>query len=796
MASQRHDQSLQAFYIKRLAQRYQANEVAVKNAIALLREGNTVPFIVRYKSSMIQGINDINIQQIRNDYEDFILLQEESKKLKTRLQKSGALTLQLEQELDRAESVEEIKELAKQFKTTPTGSLADRAKKLGLDKLATLLLENKIDQVNFKSWIKRDTQGLASIEEIQNGVKHILANVIAKNSNCRSYVGKLFKNAEITSFLSSTTIKQQMHNPSFDNVLERYSNFQRKVTHVLPHQVLALNRGEREKILTVKIKADFKAQEKFCTWARNEIFPFVPKRKDVERIFNEATKDAFVRLLQPAEERRIRVVIARRNLTCQAQKAAVSIFTQNLRRMLLTPSVSGKVILGIDPGYKNGCKLAIIDKLGVITGEVLHATIIYIHDARISEAEATLVNLVQGFKCSLIAIGNGCACRDVETLLSNLTSRRAFNFQKVKYCKMSFSFVNESGSSWYSISELGRAELPKLMPNLRSAVSIARRLQNPLAEMTKVEPKHLGVGMYQHDIPDKLLEKAVKGVLEACVSFVGIDCNTADVTMLQHVAGLNLKCAKAIVEYRKENGPLCNREQLKKIKGIGPKTFEQCAGFLRINPASYEENLSNYTSLTVSTSSGKRKISTDSSIVARKKQRIIAESNKLDMTIIHPDNYPSALKFLRYLGATMDDIGDQKLIEKVTLQLNIPGFEALQKCLGIDSDVFKNLCDALQQNLDFDIRSDYDEPVFRSSIISLQSIVNGTILTGCVRNVTTFGIFVDCGLGTDGMIRIGEEVITQSESEKRPLGPGDRVKVKVKRVSGVNNKRILLELAQ
>ncbi|RDD44859.1 S1 RNA-binding domain-containing protein 1 [Trichoplax sp. H2] len=756
MASQRHDQSLQAFYIKRLAQRYQANEVAVKNAIALLREGNTVPFIVRYKSSMIQGINDINIQQIRNDYEDFILLQEESKKLKTRLQKSGALTLQLEQELDRAESVEEIKELAKQFKTTPTGSLADRAKKLGLDKLATLLLENKIDQVNFKSWIKRDTQGLASIEDIQNGVKHILANVIAKNSNCRSYVGKLFKNAEITSFLSSTTIKQQMHNPSFDNVLERYSNFQRKVTHVLPHQVLALNRGEREKILTVKIKADFKAQEKFCTWARNEIFPFVPKRKDVERIFNEATKDAFVRLLQPAEERRIRVVIARRNLTCQAQKAAVSIFTQNLRRMLLTPSVSGKVILGIDPGYKNGCKLAIIDKLG----EVLHATIIYIHDARISEAEATLVNLVQGFN------------------------------------KMSFSFVNESGSSWYSISELGRAELPKLMPNLRSAVSIARRLQNPLAEMTKVEPKHLGVGMYQHDIPDKLLEKAVKGVLEACVSFVGIDCNTADVTMLQHVAGLNLKCAKAIVEYRKENGPLCNREQLKKIKGIGPKTFEQCAGFLRINPASYEENLSNYTSLTVSTSSGKRKICTDSSIVARKKQRIIAESNKLDMTIIHPDNYPSALKFLRYLGATMDDIGDQKLIEKVTLQLNIPGFEALQKCLGIDSDVFKNLCDALQQNLDFDIRSDYDEPVFRSSIISLQSIVNGTILTGCVRNVTTFGIFVDCGLGTDGMIRIGEEVITQSESEKRPLGPGDRVKVKVKRVSGVNNKRILLELAQ
>ncbi|XP_022107507.1 S1 RNA-binding domain-containing protein 1-like [Acanthaster planci] len=629
--------------------------------------------------------------------------------------------------------------------------------------------------------------GRSTIAEVEKGVQHILIDIIAKDSKVVNSLRNLVRHAYVT---VQTTLRQLTEENEVNrDTYSLYFDFSASTRSIKPHQVLAINRAEGQKVLLVKLVIPTSTVAGFKASCQGQ---WVPRRgcpELVVKLFQAAIDEACSKRLLPMITREIRS-----NLTKSAEKASVDVFAQNLRRLLLTPPVRGKVVMGIDPGYKHGCKVAVTSSLG----QVLETGVAYLHGNRGREESKKIVEMAKRHGCETLALGNGTACRETESILSKLITTKAFGHLNVMYC-----IVNEDGASVYSVSPEAQKEMPNLDPNLRSAVSIARRLQDPLVELVKIEPKHIGVGMYQHDIHDKFLKEALDGVVEECVSFVGIDLNVCSESLLRKIAGLNVTRAKKIIEYREKNGRFTNREQLLEIKGLGPKTYQQCAGFVRVRPG--PTNSSTQSSVTDPTTSddtvtraGSKRKAVGSGRGNAKKRKTDVAPNPLDMTWIHPESYHIANKVLARADACASDIGTAVMKTKVQKLLQATSTGKLAKDLDVGEPTMKLILDGLQQPMGYDIRAEYDKPLFKQNLQSISDLSSGQELTGRVTNVTHFGAFVDIGVGRNGLIHISkmrQDFLKQGQ----PLGPGDKVVVRVlsiQRSEDESKARIGLELSR
>ncbi|PNF21294.1 hypothetical protein B7P43_G02121 [Cryptotermes secundus] len=611
-------------------------------------------------------------------------------------------------------------------------------------------------------------KGLASIKDVELGIQHIIADIISKDRDVLDLLHKLKEDANIWLTTSKSRPAKEAKTDNKKDVkkgrdgrkdnkdkafveskFETYFNFSVPIKSVKPYQVLAVNRGESLKVLSVKINIpDLVLHDlvKFCGrhWLCRGLSYSLRRR-----IIDQSIGDSYTRLIQPLLVRQVRS-----ELTRKAEHAAVEVFATNLKTLLLTPPLRGNTVLGIDPGFRNGCKLGITSH----TGSLLATDVIYPPFGRqinpdSDSSACKLKELLVKYNCKLIALGNGTACRETEAYLSDLIKNGWFYPLDVQ-----FTIVSEQGASIYSCSPVAQKEFPDTDPNVISAVSLARRLQDPLGELVKVEPKHLGVGMYQHDVPEKELSCALDEVVVECVSFVGVDVNIASHCLLRRVAGLNSSRAEKIIEWRSNNGPFINRQQLKQVKGIGPKTFEQCAGFIRIIPETAQKKNTN--SAENSSQRKKQKLSIDDT------------ENPLDRTWIHPESYSVALRFIAKCGAKVEDLGKPDFVSKISITVTTAGLKELAEEFDVPEAQMKLITEGLKVTPEHDLRSEFQKPLFRRSISSLEDIHAGAVLTGRVRNVTHFGAFVDIGVGIDGLI-------PQSRLRNTRLRLGDRIEVKV-----------------
>ncbi|KAL4701561.1 hypothetical protein H8959_015565 [Pygathrix nigripes] len=565
-----------------------------------------------------------------------------------------------------------------------------------------------------------------------------------------------------------------------------------KTFEELEHVILAINRGENLKVLTVKVNISDGVKDEFCRWCiQNRWRPRGFARPELMKILRDSLNDSFKRLIYPLLCREFRA-----KLTSDAEKESVMMFGRNLRQLLLTSPVPGRTLMGVDPGYKHGCKLAIISP----TSQILHTDVVYLHCGQGFREAEKIKRLLLNFNCSTVVIGNGTACRETEAYFADLIMKNYFAPLDVVYC-----IVSEAGASIYSVSPEANKEMPGLDPNLRSAVSIARRVQDPLAELVKIEPKHIGVGMYQHDVSQTLLKATLDSVVEECVSFVGVDINICSEVLLRHIAGLNANRAKNIIEWREKNGPFINREQLKKVRGLGPKSFQQCAGFIRIN----QDYIRTFCSQQTESSGQIRGVAVTSSAdieVTNEKQgkkksktavNVLLKPNPLDQTCIHPESYDIAMRFLSSIGGTLYEIGKPEMQQKINSFLEREGMEKIAERLQTTVHTLQVIIDGLSQPESFDFRTDFDKPDFKRSIVCLEDLQVGTVLTGKVENATLFGIFVDIGVGKSGLIPIRNVTEAKlSKTKKRRslgLGPGERVEVQVLNID-IPRSRITLDL--
>ncbi|XP_041866973.1 S1 RNA-binding domain-containing protein 1 isoform X2 [Melanotaenia boesemani] len=614
-----------------------------QNIIALLREENTVPFMVRYRKEMINHMDADAVRDVQTGYEELCSLAKKTQSVIQTLKKDGVLTTELEQNLRSCRSSDELDHVYTPYKKGSKLTKARRAKALGLEEAASALMTTP-HTLDLSSWVKPGTEGLSSVEEVATGVEHILADIIAKDPETLTYVKTLCENSFVTlqSSVSKSALKEkeqdksdqgkkkmgaeQNKNKDFDK-FHLYFDFTCNIQRIQPHQTLAINRGESLKILTVKVNIPDKVKSEFTRWCINSRWrPKTFAREELHAIIRNAVEDSYKRLVLPFLTRSYRT-----KLTSAAEKESIAMFVRNLRQRLLVCPVRGCVIMGVDPGFRHGCKLAILSP----TSQILHTDVAYLHNSEQQRQADKLRHLMIKYSCTKVVIGNGTACRETESFFADLISRRYFHPLDVSYC-----ITNEAGASIYSVSPEAVKEMPDLDPNLRSAVSIGRRVQDPLAELVKIDPKHIGIGTYQHDVSAGALKAALDGVVEECVSFVGVDINICSEMLMRHVAGLNAGRARSIAEWREQNGPFINREQLKLVKGMGPKTYQQCAGFIRINP----QTLNSVKSLpqpaqTVSEKPAAKKGKGKTGV------NIPTSLNPLDQTCIHPESYHVAQRF-------------------------------------------------------------------------------------------------------------------------------------------------------
>ncbi|XP_052042471.1 S1 RNA-binding domain-containing protein 1 isoform X2 [Apodemus sylvaticus] len=752
------------------------------NIIRLFNDDNTIPFIVRYRKELINNLDADFLREVRQTLDE---LRDVAKKAHSRIQKlkkEGRLSEGLLQALLSCKTFEELEHVCAPYKMGSKGTKAQRAKQLGLEGAARTLLENP-GQLNLLSYIKPDVKGLSELKDIETGVQHILADMIAKDRDTLDFIRNLCKHRYICIQSSLAKVSSKKVNEKEVDKFQLYQNFSCNIRNIHHHQILAINRGENLKILTVKVNISDGVKNEFCRWCiQNRWRPHGFARPELMKILHNSLDDSFKRLIVPLLCREFRA-----NLTSDAEKQSVMMFGQNLRQLLLTSPVPGRTLMGVDPGYKHGCKLAIISP----TSQILHTDVVYLHCGQGFREAEKIKRLLLHFNCSTVVIGNGTACRETEAYFADLIMKNYFAPLDVVYC-----IVSEAGASIYSVSPEANKEMPGLDPNLRSAVSIARRVQDPLAELVKFDPKHIGVGMYQHDVSQTLLKATLDSVVEECVSFVGVDINICSEVLLRHIAGLNANRAKNIIEWREKNGPFINREQLKKVKGLGPKSFQQCAGFVRINQDYIRTFCSQHTdssgqnqeaALVTNEKLGKKKSKADATLIP----------NPLDQTCIHPESYDIAVRFLSFIGGTLCEIGKPEMQQKINESLGKEGIEKTAERLQTTAQTLQVIIDGLSQPKTFDIRTDFDKPDFKRSIVCLEDLQVGTVLTGKVENATLFGVFVDIGVGKAGLIPI--RFITEAKLSKTKrrrslgLGPGEKVEVKVLNVD-IPRSRISLDL--
>lgn len=669
--------------IQTIEQQYDFSKKQITAVLSLLEENNTVPFIARYRKERTGGLDEVEIKKIADEYHYMEQLQKRKDEVIHNIEQQGMLTDELKSDILKQTKLQRVEDLYRPYKQKKK-TRATEARRKGLEPLAEWLKQDKINAQPEEYAAQFLNEEVATVQEALTGAQDIIAEWISDNPQYRNKIlNETLKRGFIT-----TQKKKKAEDEK--HIFEMYYDFSEPVNKVANHRILAMNRGEKEKILTIKIEIDTDRLEKQIEQQE------VKGRHAGASYIKEAIKDSLKRLIMPSIEREIRS-----DLTEQAETHAIEVFSVNLKHLLLQPPLKGKQILGVDPAFRTGCKLAVINPFGSFVAK----GVMYPHPpvSKTKEAEQILLQFINDYDVSLIAIGNGTASRETEQFIANLIQKHNLDVQ--------FIIVNEAGASVYSASEVARNEFPDFQVEERSAVSIGRRVQDPLSELVKIDPKSIGVGQYQHDVNQKSLENALNFVVETAVNQVGVDVNTASQSLLQHVAGLSPQIAQNIINYREENGALTHHKQISKVKRLGPKTFEQSIGFLRI----------------------------------------VNGKEPLDNTAIHPESYPVAYQLLKEEGLTEADIGSETLKDKLS-DLDL---QATSEKLNVGVPTLKDIVDALVAP-NRDPRDEYETPILKSNVLSIEDLTKGMKLSGTVRNVVDFGAFVDIGVKQDGLVHISQ----------------------------------------
>lgn len=700
--------------ISKLSQELNIRENQIKAAVELIDEGNTIPFIARYRKEVTGSLDDEQLRALNERLSYLRGLEKRKDEVRAAITEQGKMTEEIEEALVTAEILAEVEDIYRPYKQKRK-TRASVARERGLLPLSDLIFEQKdeyADQIEKEAEKYIDEEkGVPDVKTAINGALDIIAENISDNADYRKEIRALTNEY---GFLTSKKAKDD------ESVYEMYYDYNEKISSVPSHRVLALNRGEKEEFLKVNI--DISADIPLNYLSLNVVTnPKSPAYRYVMR----AMADSYFRLIAPSIEREIRS-----DLFDKASEGAIKLFSQNLKNLLMQAPIKNKTVLGLDPGYRTGCKLAVVDK----TGKVLDTAVIYPTkpQERKEEAAKVVKSLIKKYGVDVVSIGNGTASKESEIFIADVLKELGGN---TKYI-----ITSEAGASVYSASKLAAEEFPDFDVTQRSAVSIARRIQDALAELVKIDPKSIGVGQYQHDMKEARLDEALSGVVEDCVNSVGVDVNTASHALLQHIAGINATAAKNIVKYREENGEFTSRAQILKVPKIGAKAFEQCAGFLRV--------------------SGSTEI--------------------LDNTGIHPESYSAAKKIIKKFGFTDDDVKNCRLsgIDKTA---EIYGIDKLAKEIETGEPTVKDIIKELQKP-GRDIRDDLPMPELRSDILDMNDLEVGMVLSGVVRNVIDFGAFVDIGVHQDGLVHVSEICEKFIKHPIEALSVGDKVRVKIKSI--------------
>ena len=714
--------------IQTLAQELDKNPQHVKNVVQLLDEGNTIPFIARYRKELHGAMDDTSLRTLEERLQYLRGLAERRETVKKSISEQGKLTDELAAAIDSAKTLAEVEDLYRPYKQKRR-TRATAAREKGLEPLASLLFAQERGcprpEDAARSFIDPE-KGVETLADALQGANDIIAEWISDNAAIRGSLREMLEKRGTLRSLAAT---------KEDSVYRLYYDFEQPLSRLQGHQILAINRGEKEKMLSATVLLD---REQALPLLRRAV---VKPGSAAMDFVKAAAEDAYDRLIYPSLEREMRA-----SLTERADEGAIGQFALNLKPLLMQPPVKGKVTMGLDPGYRMGCKVAVVDG----TGKVLDTTVVYptYGERQKGEAIAALLKLIKKHGVEHIAIGNGTASRETEQMAVELIRQASASGPHVSYM-----IVSEAGASVYSASKLAAEEFPQYDVNLRSAVSIARRLQDPLAELVKIDPKAIGVGQYQHDMPQKQLDDALCGVVEDCVNAVGVDINTASPSLLQRVSGLNATTAKNVVAYREENGAFTSRAQIKKVPKLGPKAFQQCAGFLRV-PES---------------------------------------KSVLDNTAVHPESYEAAKALLALSGYTLADVKESR-ISDLPERIKSYGEGKAAAEIGVGVPTLRDIVSELLKP-GRDVRDELPKPILRTDVLEMKDLTPGMVLTGTVRNVIDFGVFVDIGVHQDGLVHISQVADKFIKHPSEVVSVGDVVKVVVLEVDE-KKKRISLSMKQ
>ena len=711
--------------IKKIASELEVQAWQVEAAVKLIDEGNTIPFIARYRKEATGTLND---EQLRKLHERLVYLrnlEEKKQQVLSSIEEQGKLTEELKKQILEAQTQVLVEDLYRPYRPKRR-TRATIAKEKGLEGLANIILlqmTKKSLEEEAKDFLSEEKEVLTVADAI-NGAKDIIAESISDEAAYRTRIREMTEKEGV--------LTAEAKDEKAESVYEMYYHFQEPVTKLAGHRVLALNRGEKEKILTVKVEAP---EDRILRYLEKQIIK--KENPNTTDTLKEVIEDSYKRLIAPAIEREIRNA-----QTEKAEEGAMNVFGKNLQQLLMQPPISGQVVLGWDPAFRTGCKLAVVDP----TGKVLDTAVVYptapTNEKKIRAAKDKVKEFIDKYHITLISVGNGTASRESEQVIVEMLKEISTPVQYV--------ITNEAGASVYSASKLATEEFPNFDVGQRSAASIARRVQDPLAELVKIDPKSIGVGQYQHDMNQKKLGETLSGVVEDCVNKVGVDLNTASASLLEYISGISKTIAKNIVAYREENGRFTDRKQLLKVAKLGPKAYEQCAGFMRIQGG----------------------------------------ANPLDQTSVHPESYHAAELLLKKLGYSTTDIADKKLDG---LSGKVRDYKKLAGELEVGEITLRDIVKELEKPAR-DPRDEMPKPILRTDVLEMKDLTPGMILKGTVRNVIDFGVFVDIGVHQDGLVHISQ--LTDKKFVKHPLevvSVGDIVEVKVMSVD-LNKKRIQLTM--
>lgn len=705
-----------------LKNEFNLRDEQINNTLKLIDEGNTIPFIARYRKEMTGEMSDVTLREFYEKLMYLRNLQSRKDDVVRLIDEQGKLTDEITQNIEKAKTLQEVEDIYAPYKQKKR-TRATIAKEKGLENLAVSILERNLDNIDLeaKSYINEEKE-VISVEDALKGARDIIAETVSDDAKIRKYIRELALREGMIVSKSSTDEK---------SVYDMYYDYSEAVKSMAPHRVLAINRGEKENFLKVKLEIN---NDKVLNYIVNE---YVNDKnfKNKDEIVN-SIEDSYKRLIFPSIEREIR-----NHLTEIAQERAISVFGKNVKSLLLQPPVKDKVVMGFDPAFRTGCKIAVVDK----NGKLLDYTTVYPTDPQnnVEGAKKILKELIEKYNIDIISIGNGTASRESETFVSEMIKEIDREVQYV--------IVSEAGASVYSASELANEEHPDINVSIRGAISIARRLQDPLAELVKIDPKSIGVGQYQHDLNKKRLEEVLNGVVEDSVNSVGVDLNTASYSLLEHIAGISKVIAKNIIAYREENGDFTSRVQLKKVKRLGPQAFTQCAGFMRI----------------------------------------LDGKNLLDNTGVHPESYDICKKMIEIIGYSLDDIKN-KNIEEIDEKVKEIGLRELSEKLEVGQVTLRDIIAEIKKP-GRDPREEGIKPILRTDVLKIEDIQEGMSLKGTIRNVVDFGAFVDIGIKNDGLVHKSEMSNSFVKDPMSIVTVGDIVDVKVIGID-LNKKRVALSM--